>query len=100
MTTLAQQLRDLNEEISPQKFATTVLGSLPESYANFITSLNAKNMDELEWESVKGALLEEETKRKERNTNSGRDEALFTTPQRASNNQQHQNGNMDNRPIG
>ena len=28
MTTLAEQLREMNEEISKQKFATVVLGSL------------------------------------------------------------------------
>ena len=34
MTSLAVQLRELKEEITPQKFATVVLGSLPESYDN------------------------------------------------------------------
>ena len=42
MTTLARQLRDLKEEISPKKFATVVLGSLPDSYDNFLTSLSEK----------------------------------------------------------
>ena len=32
MTSLAEQLRELREEITPQKFATVVLGSLPDSY--------------------------------------------------------------------
>ena len=36
MTSLAEQLRDMKEEISDQKFATVVLQSLPESYENFI----------------------------------------------------------------
>ena len=91
MTSLAQQLRDLGEEISPRKFASTVLGSLPESYANFITSLNGTKMDELDWEFIKGALIEEEIKRKEQHANRGRDEALFTTPQRGGGN--HHNNN-------
>ena len=91
MTSLAQQLRDLGEEISPRKFASTVLGSLPESYANFITSLNGTKMDELDWESIKGALIEEEIKRKENNANRGRDEALFTTPQRGGGNHHNHN---------
>ena len=34
MTTLAEQLREMNEEMSEQKFATVVLGSLPASYEN------------------------------------------------------------------
>ena len=35
MTSLAEQLRELKEEISDKKFATVVLGSLPESNDNF-----------------------------------------------------------------
>ena len=35
MTSLAEQLHEMKEDISPQKFATVVLGSLPESYDNF-----------------------------------------------------------------
>ncbi len=30
MTTLAEQLRELKEDISPKKFATVVLGSIPD----------------------------------------------------------------------
>ena len=47
ITSLAEQSRELKEEITPQRFATIVLGSLPESYDNFISSLNATKMDEL-----------------------------------------------------
>ena len=50
-----------------KKFATAVLGSLPESYDNFLTSLNARNADDLDWENVKGLLIEEYMKRKEKN---------------------------------
>ena len=46
ITSLAEQLRELKEEITPQRFATVILGSLPESYDNFISSLNATKMDE------------------------------------------------------
>ena len=45
MTSLAEQLRELKEEITTQKFATIVLGSLPKSYNNFISSLNATKVD-------------------------------------------------------
>ena len=47
MTSLAEQLREMNEEISLKKFATVVLGSLPDSYDNFLTSLNARSADDL-----------------------------------------------------
>ena len=40
-TAYAQELRELGEEISTQKFATAVLGSLPPSYETYITSLSA-----------------------------------------------------------
>ena len=83
MTSLAEQLRELKEEISDQKFATVILGSLPESYDNFISSLNARKVDELNWDNVKGMLVEEYTKRKEKqeqqsNKNESRNEALFS----------------------
>ena len=57
MTCLAEQLREMNEEISTKKFATVVLGSLSESYDNFLTSLNAINADDLDWENVQGLLI-------------------------------------------
>ena len=41
ITTLAEQLREMNEEISSKKFATVVLGSLPQLLNNFLTSLIA-----------------------------------------------------------
>ena len=48
MTSLAKQLHELKEKITWHKFATVLLGSLPESYdtGNF--------MDELKWDNVKG----------------------------------------------
>ena len=69
MTSLAQQLRELGEVISTQKFATVMLGSLPSSYDTYITSLNARKADDLNWESVKGSLQEEYLKRKEKSKN-------------------------------
>lgn len=62
MTTLAEQLREMNEEISDKKFATVVLGSLPESYDNFISSLNTQKIEELKWENIKALLIEEHLK--------------------------------------
>ena len=47
MTSLAEQLRELEEEILSRKFATVILGSLPESYDNFVSSLNARTANEL-----------------------------------------------------
>ena len=83
MTSLAEQLRELKEEITSQKFATVVLGSLPESYDNFISSLNATKVDELNWDNVKGLLIEEYKKREEKegkrcNVSFGGNEALFS----------------------
>ena len=41
MTSLAEQVLEIKEDISARKFATVVLGSLLESYDNLLTSLNA-----------------------------------------------------------
>eukprot|EP00795_Rhopilema_esculentum_P007491 gene7491-13268_t len=79
MTSLAEQLRELKEDISPRKFATVVLEGLPDSYENFISSLNARNIEDLDWDNIKGSLIEEFMKRKDKNekqNNSGND-ALF-----------------------
>ena len=46
VTTSVEQLQDI-KEISDQKFATVILGSLLESYENFISSLNAQNVKDL-----------------------------------------------------
>ena len=53
MTTLAQESRELNEDISSKKFATVILGSLPESHDSFLTSFNARPIEELNWDNVK-----------------------------------------------
>ncbi len=79
MTSLAEQLREMKEEISTRKFATVVLGSLPESYDNFLTSLNVRNAEELDWDNIKGLLIQEYLKKKEKSyVNKGNDNALFT----------------------
>ena len=79
MTSLAEQLREMNEEISSKKFATVVLGSLPNSYDNFLTSLNARGADDLDWENMKGLSIEEYMKRTEKNEKQESDNALFVS---------------------
>ena len=59
VTSLAEQLREMKEDISLKTFSTIVLGSIPESYDDFITRLNATSADKLTWEDVKGLLVEE-----------------------------------------
>ena len=66
MTSLAEQLREMKEDISPKKFATVVLGSLPESYDNFLTSSNARDAEKLDWDDIKELLIEEHLKQKEK----------------------------------
>ena len=77
MTFLAEQLREMKEDISARKFATVVLGSLPESYDNFLTSLNARNAEELDWDNTKGLLIKEYLKRKEKNDGSRSQDSAF-----------------------
>ena len=45
MTSLAEQLREMKEDVSSKKFAIVVLGSLPESYENFLISMNARDVE-------------------------------------------------------
>ena len=66
MTSLSEQLREMKDEISSKKFATAILGSLPDSYDNFLTSLNARDAETLDWNSIQGVLMEENAKRQER----------------------------------
>lgn len=82
MTSLAQQLRDLKEDIS-KKFAMTIPGSLPESYDTFLTILNAREADELDWDIVNALLTEEYLKRKEKIEKQESDDALFTKRERS-----------------
>ena len=91
MTSLAEQLREMNGENTSKKFATVVLGSLTESYDNFLTSLNARNADDLDWENVKGLLIEEYMKRKEKNEKEeSSDNVLFVNRGRNFNRERHQ----------
>ncbi len=92
MTSLAEQLRELNEEISSKKFATTVLGSLPDSYDTFLTSLNARNAEDLDWDNVKGLLIEEHMKRKEKLEKQETNNALFVKKGKQSNYPQSRGG--------
>ena len=80
MTSLVKQLREMKEDISPKKFATVVLGSLPESYDNVLTSLNARDAEKLDWDDIKGLLIEENMKQKEKSDKNKFDNgnALFT----------------------
>ena len=59
MTEMAEQLREVKEEIDSKKFAVVLLRSLPDSYDNFMTSLNARDAENLTWEQIKPALMEE-----------------------------------------
>ena len=78
MTTLSEQLREMKDEISSKKFATAILGSLPDSYDNFLTSLNARDADTLDWNSIQGVLMEENAKRQDREQQRPDEHALFT----------------------
>ena len=66
MISIAQELRELNEEISDKKFAIVILGCLPDSFDNFLTSFNSKPADDLTWDYVKNLLTKEYFKRKDR----------------------------------
>ena len=98
MTTLAEQLREMKEEISDKKFATVVLGSLPPSYDNFISSLNTHKIEDLKWENVKAALIEEHLKRTEKDEKqtkfSRQNEALFSTKSNYRRNAQERASNV------
>ena len=72
------------EDISTKKFTTVILESLPDSYENFISSLNARNIDELEWDSIKGSLIEEYMNHEEKDKKQipTSNNALFTSGHR------------------
>ena len=54
------------------------MGSLPESYDNFLTSLNARSAEELDWDNIKGLLIEEHLKRKEKSESVKGENALYS----------------------
>ena len=72
----------MNEGISDKTFATVVLGSLPESHDNLISSLNTQKIEELKWEDIKALFIEEHLKRIDKGAKqpevSGQNEALFS----------------------
>ena len=80
MTMLAEQLREMNEKISVKKFVTVVPGSLPESYNNLISSLNAQKIEELKWKNIKALLIVEQLKRTDKGAKQScsQNEVLFS----------------------
>ena len=66
MTGLSERLREMGEQVDDKKFATVLLGTLPESYDVFLTSMNARSADDLSWDDIKPALMEEFIKRKDK----------------------------------
>ena len=70
-------MRELKEDILPCKFATVVLSSLPESYDNFLTGLNARDANSFQWDNIKQVLIEEYMKCKEKNEKQKNEDALF-----------------------
>ena len=77
MIGLQERLREMGETIDSKKFATVMLGSLPDSYDNFLTSLNARSADQLSWDEIKPSLVEEYMKRKEKKEKLRSEDALF-----------------------
>lgn len=59
MTSLAEQLKEMKEDISSKKVAIVILGSLTDSYEKFLTSMNARDATSLDWNNIKGSLIEE-----------------------------------------
>ena len=97
MTQLSARLKELDDEVSSKKFATAVLGSLPESYEHFISSLNARDAASLDWNQIKPLLIEEYMSRNDKandksDRRSDRQEALMTRRNNGRNNN-HRSGN-------
>ena len=65
--TLICQLTDMEVKIQEEDKAITSLCSLPESWDHFVTSISLSTADSLKFESVVGALLSEEVRRKSNN---------------------------------
>ena len=62
--TLICQLIDMEVKIQEEDKAITLLCSLPESWDHFVTSISLSSTNSLKFESVVGALLSEEVRRK------------------------------------
>ena len=99
MTQLAQDLKEMGKDIESKEFAVVVLGSLPSSYEMFVTSLNARGADTLDWNNIKGALIEEYTKITEKSTSrSSVDDAFFSHGGEVQRNQQRDQHRPPPRP--
>ena len=77
MTSLAERLRELKEDVSTKKFAIVVLGSLPDSYDLFLSSLNARDADNMDWEQIRPLLIEEHMKRKQKEEEKRNEDTLL-----------------------
>eukprot|EP00253_Pinus_taeda_P012974 PITA_12974 len=73
--TLTCQLTDMEVKIQEEDKVITLLCSLPESWDHFVTSISFSSADSLKFESVVGALLSEEVRRKT-NTETAASEAM------------------------
>lgn len=62
--TLICQLTDMEVKIQEEDKAITLLCSLPKLWDHFVTSISFSSADSLKFESVVGALLSEEVRRK------------------------------------
>ena len=62
--TLIFQLSDMEVKMQEEDKAMTLLCSLPDSWDHFITSISLSTANSLKFESVVGALLSEEVRRK------------------------------------
>ena len=82
MTAMAEELRELNEDVSDKKFAVVVLGSLPESYDVFKTTLNARDANTLTWADTKSALTEYYMSMKDKGEKNKRTEDAYLAAER------------------
>ena len=62
--TLIFQFSNMEGKIQEEDKAITLLCSLPKSWDHFVTSISLSTVDSLKFESVVGALLSEEVRRK------------------------------------
>ena len=62
--TLICQLSDMEVKMEEEDKAITLLCSMPESWDHFVTSISLSTVDTLSFESIVGALLYEEVRKK------------------------------------
>ena len=77
MTTMSEQLREMGEETTSKKFAIIMLGSLPQSYDHLVTSMNTLDINHLDWENIKGVLMEEYLRCQEKEREKASENALL-----------------------